>query len=80
LYEVFDCDEEGLKQLKLQTAPLFQQGLLLYKKGDFAQAEAVFQQCLALCPEDKLLAVYLTRCNVLQRIPAGNEWEGVSGI
>lgn len=80
LYEVFDCDEETLKQLKLQTAPLFQQGLDAYKKGNFVQAETVFRQCRALCPDDKLLAVYLTRCNVLQRIPPGDEWEGVSGI
>lgn len=80
VYEVFDSDPEELKQLKLATAPLFAQGLALYKKGDFTQAMEIFKQCKDLCPEDQVLPIYIKRCGTLQRIPPGPDWKGISGI
>lgn len=80
IYEVFDCDPDELKQRKIETAPLLAQGLSLYRKGDFSQAESIFRQCQELCVDDPLLHVYIQRCGTLRRIPPGPEWSGVSGI
>jgi len=80
IYEVFDCDLDELKRLKVQTAPLLAEAIVLYKQGLFIQAEKVFRQCQEICPEDQLLSVYIQRCSTMQRIPPGSGWKGISGI
>ncbi|HWR28228.1 MAG TPA: adenylate/guanylate cyclase domain-containing protein [Negativicutes bacterium] len=80
IYEVFDCDPDELKRLKVETAPLLAQALELYKQGQFFQAEKVFRQCQEICPADQLLPVYIQRCSTMQRITPGPDWKGISGI
>jgi class 3 adenylate cyclase len=80
IYEVFDFDDSTLKAGKLSMAKLFNEGLLLYKAGSFAEADLKFKECKEICPGDELLAIYIKRCATLLRIPPGEDWCGVSGI
>lgn len=80
LYEVFDGDCEDLRNKKLSTLPLFENALSAYKTGHFQEANTLFQECSAICPEDELPQIYIRRCSTMIRIPPGPDWAGISGI
>jgi PAS domain S-box-containing protein len=65
VYEVFDADEKEVKEHKLATKTLFEQGISLYHLGKSKQAIMNFRQCLMINPDDKLSQVYLERCSTL---------------
>jgi len=80
LYEVMDCDDPAIREKKLSYLPEFNQAIKLYKEGDFEGAITIFKACQEICPEDKLLPIYIKRCSTLIRIPPGPDWAGVSGL
>jgi class 3 adenylate cyclase len=80
LYEVFDNDEEYLREQKIQSLSVLKEGLELYKEGVFQEARQRFVQCQEICPPDFLPPLYIKRCNILIRIPPGPDWSGVNGI
>lgn len=80
LYEVFDNDEENLREQKTQSLSVLKEGLELYKEGTFQEARQRFMHCQEICPPDFLPPIYIKRCNVLIRIPPGSDWSGVTGI
>ncbi len=65
VYEVFDADDWPIKEGKLETKTLFEQGISLYHLGHYKQAQLNFHQCLKLNSEDKLSQIYLQRCSTL---------------
>lgn len=65
VYEVFDADDLPIKEGKLATKTLFEQGISLYHLGHYKQAQLNFHQCLKLNSEDKLSQIYLQRCSTL---------------
>lgn len=77
VYEVLDAEVEPMRSLKIQTMPMFEQGLQEYSQGNFANAKACFEQILALNPDDRTSQLYLDRIQTLleQSIPAN--WNGV---
>lgn len=65
----------GPAGLKLsQAEKVFNLGLELYRKRQFAQAVEVFGQA---CPGDTLCGVFLTRCLHFQKNPPAGDWDGV---
>lgn len=80
LYEVFDCDDEELKEKKRKTLNQFNAARNLYIAGDFEAAMEAFRVCQELVPEDQILSIYMKRCNTMKRLPPSGEWQGISGI
>ena len=62
VFEVFDADPPKLRDGKLKTKILFEEALLLYNKGMFAEAEIRFSECLQQNPEDTVAQIYARRC------------------
>lgn len=64
VYEVFETDEESLKQGKLATKSIFEEARLLYQQQKFEEAAALFHECLAQNPRDRVVRIYLNRCQL----------------
>jgi adenylate cyclase len=62
VYEVFDADDEALKQGKLATKPDFERAWLLYQEGKVEGAKTLFERCVAENPRDRVVQIYLQRC------------------
>ncbi|TCP58968.1 putative ATPase [Tumebacillus sp. BK434] len=62
VYEVFDADPPAVRDGKLRTKELFEQGYLLYQEQNFIGAKALFDECLRQNPDDKCAEVYVERC------------------
>ncbi|NEO32568.1 MAG: CHASE2 domain-containing protein [Symploca sp. SIO3C6] len=62
IFEVFDGDEPQLKQSKLATKQVFEQGLFLYYHRAYREAAQIFEDCLQVNPRDKVTQIYLERC------------------
>ena len=80
IYEVFDGDELEIQEKKKSYLPDFLRAIALYKQGSFDEANAIFQACQAICPEDSILPIYVKRCSILTRIPPQSNWAGISGL
>nr|WP_321513022.1 adenylate/guanylate cyclase domain-containing protein [uncultured Pseudodesulfovibrio sp.] len=80
LYEVFDADREELIAQKQSMLSDFSQALTLYRKGDFENASAIFDQCMKICPEDTISPIFFKRCKTMMRIPPGDGWTGISTL
>lgn len=65
IYEVFDTDSPDIKQAKLATKKIFEQGLVLYHNRKITEAATLFAQCLETCAHDGISKIYLHRCEVL---------------
>jgi hypothetical protein len=55
IYEVFDTDSPDIKQAKLATKKIFEQGLVLYHNRKITEAATLFAQCLETCARDGYL-------------------------
>jgi len=62
VYEVFDADPEHLREGKVETKPLYEAAFALYHAGEFGEAQAMFEQCLAINPQDRASQIYVGRC------------------
>ena len=56
---------------------LFETGLAHYRKQDWDAAEAAFNACLKLFPEDRPSAVFLDRIRTFRQSPLSPDWDGV---
>lgn len=63
VYEVFDADLPEIKDAKLKTKTIFEQAILLYYQKEFQKAAQIFEECLRIVPEDKVIYIYLERCH-----------------
>ncbi len=55
----------------------FETGLAHYRKQDWDAAEAAFNACLKLFPEDRPSAVFLDRIQTFRKSPLSPDWDGV---
>ena len=62
VFEVFDGDEPQVKQSKLATKTIFEEGLFLYHRQATRQAAQRFQEVLSLNPKDTVAQIYQLRC------------------
>jgi GAF domain-containing protein len=62
VYEVFDTDIPEIKQAKLATKDIFEQGLSFYNQQNFTAASELFAKCLETCASDRAARIYLHRC------------------
>ena len=61
VFEVFDGDEPDIKEGKLATKPLFEEGLFLYRQQAFKEAAQRFEEVLRINPKDTVAQIYRSR-------------------
>jgi hypothetical protein len=62
VFEVFDGDEPKIKEGKLATKTIFEEGLFLYHQHAFRKAELKLEAVLRINPRDTVAQIYLQRC------------------
>ncbi|HIK31172.1 MAG TPA: response regulator [Oscillatoriales cyanobacterium M59_W2019_021] len=62
VFEIFNGDPPPLREAKLATAGIFEEGVLFYYGSSFRKAAHQFEECLRQNPEDKVAQIYLDRC------------------
>ncbi|MGB7442437.1 MAG: AAA family ATPase [Coleofasciculaceae cyanobacterium] len=67
VFEVFDGDKLKVKQGKLATQPIFEEGLFLFHQQAIKQAAQRFEEVLSLNPKDTVAQIYQSRCLVARR-------------
>lgn len=73
VFEVFDGEDLDLKQGKLATKSVFEEGLFFYYKQAFREALKRFEMVLSINPRDTVAQIYLERCRTPEaRIPTLN--------
>ncbi|MEG4325650.1 adenylate/guanylate cyclase domain-containing protein [Microcoleus sp. herbarium5] len=75
--EVLDVEVEPVRSLKIQTLPIFEEGLQEYCQGNFANAIVCFEHIVALNPDDKPSQLYLKRIQSLLKDSIPANWNGV---
>lgn len=78
IYEVMDGDSEEMRQKKLETLALFEQGMALYADLRFDEGLQVFRQCHSIHPEDLTVILYIKRGLYYQKHGWKGEEAGVS--
>ena len=61
VFEVFDGDSLKIKEGKLATLSIFEEGLFLYAKQAFGKAKQRFEEVLRINPQDTIAQIYLNR-------------------
>lgn len=62
VFEIFDADPPEVREAKLVTKALFEEALILYNQQFFTKATKIFEDCLRKNPEDRVVRIYLERC------------------
>ncbi|MEG4233021.1 adenylate/guanylate cyclase domain-containing protein [Microcoleus sp. Pol11C3] len=75
--EVLDVELEPVRSLKIQTVPIFEEGLEQYCLGNFANAKLCFEEIVTLNPGDKPSQLYLERIQALLENSIPANWNGV---
>ncbi|MCB1178980.1 MAG: guanylate cyclase, partial [Leptospiraceae bacterium] len=77
LYEILDNDE---KSGKIYSSYLknFEDTIQLFREKKFKKAKMNFQKFLKINPEDKLLSIYLSRCEDYIKKPPLKNWDGTN--
>jgi class 3 adenylate cyclase len=63
VFEVFDGDEPRIKEGKLATKAIFEEGLFLYHQQAFREAALRLEAVLRINPRDTVAQIYLQRCH-----------------
>jgi hemerythrin len=62
VYEVFDNNDEALRNSKRESLDRFEKAVAYYHLKDIAKAIPLFKQCIDISPEDFPALIYLERC------------------
>ncbi|MEM9003265.1 MAG: AAA family ATPase [Cyanobacteria bacterium P01_F01_bin.86] len=61
VYEIFNNDEPALRDAKMRTKMMFEEGILLYNNKRFNEAYRCFDECFAYNPDDHIALSYAQR-------------------
>ena len=76
IYEVLDYHNDDSYPNLVDAMGLFRNGLLSYRKRQWAKAGKLFDEVLALNPNDKAAKLYIERCVKMAANPPGDDWDG----
>ncbi|MEZ4772407.1 MAG: response regulator [Bacteroidia bacterium] len=77
IYECLAGEEEKIRDLKLSTKNVFDQGLQAYLNKEFIPAAESMKIVLAKYPEDETARYFLTRVTQLIQTGVPEEWTGI---
>ncbi len=61
VYEVFDSDEDRLRDAKRETLARYREGIALFKQGKWRDCLPLFKELNQTLPEDKVIGIYEER-------------------
>jgi adenylate cyclase len=77
IHEVLDyCEPTEASRIR-EMVGVFEEGLGLYRRAEWATAVRTFEQALCLYPSDKLSRLYIERCRRLLHERPGPDWDCV---
>jgi adenylate cyclase len=76
IYEVLDYHNDESYPGLVDAMGLFRSGLQSYRKRQWAKAGRLFEEVLALNPNDKAARLYVERCARMAEHPPGDDWDG----
>ncbi|MBD0302870.1 MAG: response regulator [Tolypothrix sp. T3-bin4] len=62
VFEVFDGDDANIKEAKLATKSIFEEGLFFYYQQAYQEAVTQFEAVLRINPSDRVAQIYIERC------------------
>ncbi len=77
VYEILDYHTEDTYPRVADALGRFRDGLATYRRREFGRAKALFEEVLAINPDDKAAHVYADRCDRLAASPPPADWAGV---
>ncbi len=77
VYEVLDCLPAEDRSARLQTRPLFADGLGRFRRGEMKDALACFASVVASAPRDVTAQLYVDRCQKFIKDGVPPDWNGV---
>jgi class 3 adenylate cyclase/CheY-like chemotaxis protein len=80
IYEIFDSDPDDVIELKSETKPDFEKGILLYYEKNFAESRAHFHRVLQKNPQDKAAQIFLERCSGFLEKGVPKDWSGIADL
>lgn len=80
IFEIFDTDPPELIQKKEQLIPIFENAINSYRNKNFSDALQLFNQCLAIYPEDKVTALYIRRTEKYLAEPPDASWTPITRL
>ena len=79
IFEIFDYEEESIKEAKLKSRQKFENSVEIYEKGNWSDALKGFEQCIQSFPDDPATKIYLNRCQIMINNPdAATSWDGIT--
>lgn len=80
IYEVFNNDSIEIANKKLTIEPLYNQALNYYFSRQFREAKQCFEECRRTLTDDKVIQLYLERCENFIQYPPMPEWQGIARL
>ena len=77
VYEILDYHTDETCPRVSDALGRFRDALAKYRRRQFGPAKALFEEVLAINPDDKAARMYVERCEVLERNPPPPDWAGV---
>ena len=76
IYEVLDYHDETTYPNLMEVLGHFRDGLTLYRRREWDNAIARFDEALRLNPDDYLCRMYIERCLSFRAAPPAEDWDG----
>ncbi len=80
IYECFDGDLPEIKNLKVESMSLFEEGMKSYLSKDFAQSTALFDNVLKTNPNDRVAHYFRNRAARYMLDGVEDDWDGVEKL
>ncbi|MGE5415246.1 MAG: adenylate/guanylate cyclase domain-containing protein [Acidobacteriota bacterium] len=76
IFDVFEGDDEAVRQAKMDTRDMFESGVYLYQKGSFIDARASFIDVIKRNRQDRTAKIYFDLCDRYGKVGMPAEWDG----
>lgn len=80
IYECFDNDPAELREHKINSMELFNNGVTEFRKGLFLSAQRAFNRVTALNPNDSVAAHFRDSCTLSVMNKPSPEWDGAEKV
>ncbi|WP_198284602.1 adenylate/guanylate cyclase domain-containing protein [Beggiatoa alba] len=80
VYEVFDVDPQPLRDMKVTYLNKYMQALECYKRYQWQEALEQFLELKTVLQGDKVINIYIERCQHFITTPPNESWRGVTRL
>jgi class 3 adenylate cyclase len=80
VFEIIDGEPEPFKTLKIETKDQYNKAIQHYKKREFREALAILRHIEAVNPDDRVISLYMDRCERFISSGVPEHWDGVESL